>query len=939
MSRRPPHAPPARRLPVVRWSLQALLTLFTLLPALPAFAIELTGALAGKISDAEGLPVPAALITIKSDALQGAKQASADADGNFRFMALPVGEYDVVVQSPGFHDAKARARISAGLTARLDVPLSLAQAGEAITVTDVRPPLDATNARTGTVMSREQLRDIPNAGRDYQSVMGFAPGVVGGGNPNMRGGLSFGNQYFVDGVNTTDPVTNTFSVNMNYDAIEEFQVITGGMDAEYGRAMGGAVNVVTRSGGNKFTADLQMLYSGTETQLYQPLPEEKGVPKPENADQLLAVNVGGPIIKDKLWFFTGLQLTKSLYTPVMTKEVRDIRPEGFELATRDWRSRYLFGKLTYKPSANHRIWLHAQGDPTNIDNATADPYVLPNAETWWRQGGWLASLGHQWTPGPSTVIDTQLSTNHSYIVTGPMQWKDCKNFNDVGVCQDSFAQEYDSFLPYDADGFQYGMTPDSSIDRRQRNALTFSVTQLARFLGEHQIKLGVQADLVSTYTVYPGYAQGIPYYSHNGDPSDLAGYEPSLLIKYDSDSEAEFRGSMVGVYLQDVWQPVPRITLRPGVRLDQSAFYNNVDEKVYSSLNVAPRLGFAADLDGKGTTALHAYYGRFYDPAFLSVSSILARGLNGGGYYNWDSQAGDWSSEPSYAFADSFLKHSDLQTPVSDEFDLGVSRDLGGGWLVDVNYTHEFTRNMFEDDEVNLIWNADGTEVIGSRDGSGEALFRLRTPDEAFIRYNSLEVAASRQFGDSWGVIGSYTYSRAYGRARDDQSQGLASSAMDIPQQNNVDVGIMPYDVPHNVKFAGSWRNDALWSVGKSNMGLLAGWNFNFSSGYPWRPIYWNDNYGAWNNAQEPIDGDYRLPAFSQTDLKGGLSFGAGPTAWALTVECFNVFNDRTVTGVATEADDPAGGPYLDPDGNAWQGQPIARQSPRYFQLGLRGQF
>lgn len=206
MSRRPLHAPPARRLPVVRWSLQALLTLFTLLPALPAFAVELTGALAGKVSDAEGLPVPAALITIKSDALQGTKQASADADGNFRFMALPVGEYDVLVQAPGFHDAKARARINSGLTARLDVPLSLAQAGEVITVTDVRPPLDATNARTGTVMSREQLRDIPNAGRDYQSVMGFAPGVVGGGNPNMRGGLSFGNQYFVDGVNTTDPV-------------------------------------------------------------------------------------------------------------------------------------------------------------------------------------------------------------------------------------------------------------------------------------------------------------------------------------------------------------------------------------------------------------------------------------------------------------------------------------------------------------------------------------------------------------------------------------------------------------------------------------------------------------------------------------------------------------------------------------------------------------
>lgn len=928
-----------RRGRAVRMTLQALLTLMILLPALPAFAVELTGGLAGTVVDDDGLPVPAALITIRSEALQGNRQASTDGDGHFRFLALPVGEYEVTAQAPGFHEGKARARINSGLTSRLDLKMSVAQAGETITVTEMRPPLDATNARTGTVMSREQLRDIPSAGRDYQGVMEFAPGVVGRGNPNMRGGLSFGNQYFVDGVNTTDPVTNTFSVNMNYDAIEEFQVITGGMDAEYGRAMGGAINVVTRSGGNKFTADMQLLYSGTATQVYTPLPEEEDVPKPENSQQLLALNVGGPIVKDKLWFFSGLQMTRDLYTPVMTEEVKDSRPPGFDLATRDWKSSYLFGKLTWKPGANHRVWLHAQGDPTNIDNATADPYTLPNAETWWRQGGWLASLGHQWTPSASTVIDSQISTNHTYIITGPMQWKDCKDYNDVGVCEDSFPQEYDSFYPYDADGFQYGQTPDSSIDRRTRNALTFSVTQLASFLGEHQIKLGVQADMVSTYTVYPGYAQGIPYYSHNGDPSDLAGYEPTLLVKYDSNSEADFRGNMVGVYLQDVWQPVPRITLRPGLRLDQSAFYNNKDEKVYSSLNLAPRLGFAADLDGQGKTVLHAYYGRFYDPAFLSVSSILARGLNGGGYYPWDSEAGDWSSEPNYSFADSFLKHPDLKTPVSDEFDIGIGRDLGNGWLVDVNYSHEFTRNMFEDDEVNLIWNNDGTNVVGSRDGTGEALFRLRTPDEAFIRYNSMELAASRQFDDNWGLLGSYTYSRAYGRARDDQSQGLASGSMDIPQQNDLDVGLMPYDVPHNLKLAGSWRNEGLLSLGSTQVGLLAGWNFNLSSGYPYRPIYWNENYGAWNNAQEPIDGDYRLPAYSQTDLKAGLTFGAGPTAWTFTVECFNAFNDRTVTGVATEADDPAGGPYLNSDGQTWLGQPLSRQSPRYLQFGLRGQY
>jgi hypothetical protein len=127
--------------------------------------------------------------------------------------------------------------------------------------------------------------------------------------------------------------------------------------------------------------------------------------------------------------------------------------------------------------------------------------------------------------------------------------------------------------------------------------------------------------------------------------------------------------------------------------------------------------------------------------------------------------------------------------------------------------------------------------------------------------------------------------------------------------------------------------------IGRARLGLLGGWNFNFQSGYPYRPIYWNDTYGAWNNFQDPIDGDYRLPALSTLDLKAGVSLGAGRTDWALTVECFNVMNDRTVTDIETAYDDPAGGPYLDPNGNPWFGQPTARQQPRTFQLGLRASF
>ncbi len=929
--------------------------LFTLLLLLlgsrDAAAVELTGTLRGTVEDPDGLAVPEVVLTLSSPQLQGVKHETSDAEGQFRFLALPVGDYVLKAELPGFQTQTVSVRVRAGAALAADLTLVPSVGTAEVVVQAEAPVVDTRSTRTGITMSREMLRDIPSQGRDYQGAMSNAPGTVdnGTGNPNMRGGLSFSNQYFVDGVNTTDPITNTFSMNMNYDAIEELQVITGGMDAEYGRAMGGAVNIVTRSGGNTFEGDAQLLYSSTATQVYKPLPEEEGIARPDQAARYLAANVGGPIQKDKLWFFTGVQLNSDLFTPAITDDVLEYYPtsndpgtgEPWQVPTRNWRSAYLFGKLTWKPSTDHRVWLHAQGDPTAIDNAEASVFTLANAETWWQQGGWLASLGHQWTPGDRTIVDTQLATSNNYINLRPIQWKDCGAYDDAGFCNQSFDAPLGSWFGIDADGFSYGTYPYAYSTKRQRHSLTTAVTRFVEgVLGDHEFKAGVQADLLHTWSIYPGLEDGIAYYRHDGDPANLEGYAPDTLVRYDNNGEATLGGWLVGAYLQDVWNPWPRLTLRPGVRMEASSFTNNVGEEVYSALTFAPRIGAAYDLTGDGRTRVHAYYGRFYDVGFLEVASVLAKDTNGGGYYSWDEDAGDWSADPYYAFADSLLVHDDLKVPHSDEVDLGVIRDLGDGWAVGATFVYKESRNLFEDDEVNLIWNDDGTAILGSRDGTGEARYRLRTPDEAFVQYTSMEFTANRQFSEKWGMISSYTWSRAYGRERDDVEQGLASSAFDVSPLRQYEVGLMPYDTPHNFKIAGAWRDPSAWSLGDdAALGALAGWNQSFSSGYPYRPGYYNDTFGDWSKVTESIDGDYRMPAFAQTDLKAGLTLSAGKTAWDLTVECFNVFNSRTVTAIDTAVDEPDGSARVDADGNLQFGQALARQQPRTFQIGLRGEF
>ena len=189
-------------------------------------------------------------------------------------------------------------------------------------------------------------------------------------------------------------------------------------------------------------------------------------------------------------------------------------------------------------------------------------------------------------------------------------------------------------------------------------------------------------------------------------------------------------------------------------------------------------------------------------------------------------------------------------------------------------------------------------------------------------------------------MLASYTWSHAYGRNRNDISQGMASWAFDIPTQQDDEVGLMGYDVPDQIKIAGSYRDPyALEISDLTQLGFLFGWSFEMSSGFPYQPAYYNGYYGGWYNIDGGLDGSYRLPAYTRTDLKSGVTLAQGETTWDLTVECFNVFNRRTVTSVDTTFDDGDGGVYTNEDGEAVFGQPLSYQSPRYFQLGLRGEF
>ncbi len=914
------------------------LLLLTFLVAAPALAVELKGQIKGVVLDTDGLAIPGAVVVVSGASLQGTVGSETDSEGRFRAVGLPPGYYVIEASKPGFQGWKAvDVRVAAGATVTLEIPLRLAVSGEEIVVEEDAPVVDITSTQTGTILTSEMLRDLPNAGRDYQTAMSLAAGVVGGGNPYVHGAFSSSNQYYLDGVNTTDPLTNTFSMNMNFDAIEEIQVITGGLDAEYGKALGAAVNIITKSGGNELEGNLQFLYSSDHTRVYKPLADEE-VDDSTYADQSLALNLGGPIVRDRLWFFTSLQLNYNRYSSSIPEDVNrptDENGEVIEMAPRLWKSAYLFGKLTWKPTPNHQIWFHMQSDPTWIRNVDQSVYEMPEGETYWEQGGWLASLGHQWTPGKDTVVNTQAYYQSSHIKFIPQIWKDeCTAYDDDGMCLDDFDYEW---FGYEPDSFTFGPSTYWYYTKRQRASFNSKLTQYFDFLGEHEVKTGVEAEFLRSYSIYPGLSDGYEIWSYgDGDPTNPEDYSPYYKVAYDSNYEADLIGMLASWFVQDVWHPVPRLTIRPGVRVDMSRFLNDVGNEVFSAVTVAPRFGVAYDLFGDNSWKFHTYYGRFYDVGYLGVSSILTEKKGGYSVYYWDDAIGDWGTQPDRGVGDRFLASDQLKNPWSDEINAGVTADLGDGWALDTTFIYEKAHNFWEDDDVNLIWNAEGTDVIGYRNGTNESVWRLRTPDETYTEYTALEFSASRQFGEKWGVVGTYTWSHAYGT----QGSDMATGNFDIPEQIKYEEGILSYDIPHYIKFAGSYRDAEAWELGNNvGMGYLLGWDFNMRSGYRYRKIYYNSYYDGWNNYGDDGDDPDRLPAVSTTDLKAGITLAIGQTTWDVTAECFNVFNSRTVTGVSTVYDDGEGGIYLDENGDVEYGSTTSRLNPRYFQFGLRGEF
>lgn len=907
-------------LAALRGSLVAVVPVAAVVAA-PAHAAQ-TGEINGYIVDDSGTPTVGASVTITSPQMLGEKKIVTNGDGEFRFPLLDPGVYEVTVKF-----AKYRTYIQSGVVVGIDAKVSLdvilepaspdgGNTKNEIKVRAAAPLVDTSKVARGTSI-RPELTDKLATGRTYQDAALLAAGTVNGatasGNPSFHGGTPFSNQYLLDGINITDPTSNTFSSNFNFDAIAETQVITGGMDAEYGYSTGGVVNIVTKSGGDDFTVDGSVYWAPAQLQLLDP-----GETNNSN-DTTINLAVGGPIIRKQLWFFlSGQYVSSTSQLPPLGDE---IFPGVSGPPPRTFTAFYGMGKLKWQPLPWQKFTLVVQGDPTTIENEEQDPTRHPNAERSRFQGGVKVGATSETTLSDDLFWKTQLAyTGDALILRPASKDLDTPGRSNQGTGTNTIN---DTLI---LDDLRYRLQFQSSLSYFMNN-----------FFGDHEWKAGVDASL--TWNPQKETRTGGRSFIDNGidaPGSSIDGIGDPFRVEIVHDVgglDKTTWGNVGSLYLQDAWKPVKNLTVRAGVRFDSSRLYQDALDgggELYNFNVVSPRLGFAWDPMDNGKTVIRGGVFQYSEVGFLTLSNFVGRGLTIDVFeYNpltekYDIFVRQEGGANGVQFSD------EMKAPTMREFTLGFQHEIFEDVAISADVMYRRKDNMFEDREINVQWNQAGDQATGYNNGKPEFIFFLDTPDEAFNQYVGLDLSLERAPVDGWSAQVSYTLSQLTGTVED-----LVSYSLDNPRQRAFENGYLLNDVRH--------RAIAMLSYDLP-LGFQVGAVMEYQSGRPFSKLFLNNFYGDFldrraargfdpKDLNDPTDDvELRLPDTFSMDLRASWALKelTGQNI-VLLADIFNVFNTRPVTSFESR-DLPAGSPTQ-------FGDPLTRGGPLNAQLALRYQF
>lgn len=864
---------------------------------LSAAAFADTGGLRVTVTSAAGQPVSGAQIKLSSPDSLVTKTAETASDGTVRVTGMdPARNYTIEITAAGYASlTKGNVAVVSGQNLSLGyvmAPTSAAGSTEldSITVTGRSlAAIDTTSATVATEITLDLTESLPT-GRTYQSYLQIVPGTKpsASGNPGSKSGVNYSdiggvygtstdNVYLIDGINVTDPLNGTFGSNLNAEIIQEQRVYTSGVPAEFEGGAGLISKVVSKSGGDEFHGSVNYYFQSDSLVQSNQNSTSAGFSTYDTAFTL-----GGPVMKEKLWFFSSYQLKHR------TDEVTDPL-SGDLLRSVDTDQDLGFLKGTWQATDSDRVSVTYFNDPYDKTGSTV-PTTVNNRDESRKQGGDnyrieyshsflaqnLSLTGYMYShegelsilaannesrndvaflTGTPTNEDLQLGGRGSNVVT--FRNRDEYGLTSEWLLNTEFGEHafkgglirsdnvYKTDLVYTGDGAQY-----TSI-----NAGETSVT-FADYVGEvwtgdvdmvaddatriadncNLNTSGAQANCIAEMDGADGsIADGViqdaevdflTFDDTTGNPNaQINAYRIDQVQK----APVEFKTEGSVLFVQDSWT-LNRWTVNAGLRSERWEHFASDGSKIFTfDWEVAPRLSAVYDISGDGRGKVWGFVGRYYDPIRNDMTQFAGT-LTGSVRDEQVFIGDDWMTfrtRGGSQVQDAFFAPN-TKTPYTDEFLLGYALTVGEDSSVSFTYTNRTTKDILEDYDLDLYVNSlAGTDFYlplsyfgySSMPSSNYVIGTLKGGKR---KYQGYEVAWSKVRSDNWQALASYTYNDAKGNSNSDGNADFQGDVVFLdPRAPNM-YGPQPGSIKHQIKFAGShfWNN-----------GLEVGGIFNLNSG------------------------------------------------------------------------------------------------------------
>jgi len=890
-----------------------------------------TGSIQGEVLDESGAMLPGVTVTATGTTLLGVQTATTNSQGAYRFPGLPAGTYKLTFELGGFSKvSRDDVRIGIGFTASVNAKLSVKTMQEEVTVTG-DTTIDTTATRVQTNFGQEQLDSLPNA-RDMWSLLAETPAVslnrfdvgastMGTQTTYFAYGYNGQNRPLIEGINTTEG-TNAAGFYFDYGSFDEVFVGAAGNSAEMPNP-GVLTQFVGKSGGNRFGGTV---YFDMETEAIQGrnLTEDQiasGIRRDGNrldAYKNLNLSLGGPVLKDKLWWYAGyLRQQADVAEPRIT--------DGTIFSTK--LINYT-GKLTYQITPKDKLIGYLQYGIKQQPNrilasggsgvASGSAVVANSADTTAQDSpSWVGKLEYNRTLGSRGLFE---------IRAGQFGY----NF---GLLGNSTGTRYEDLVTNAISGGGYDW-----VLRRRRDQLTGSMSYFLdnRLGGNHAFKVGGEILRESGETGYQqGFTNHVVHYLRSGVPSSVRLYSTPLV--------AENGLRTTSAFVNDAWS-IRRLTLNLGLRYDryrvflpeqnkpagpfsEAASFAAVPE-VKGFNNLAPRLGATYDLAGDGKTVVKAAFGRYYfNPGVNLADAVNPNASDAYADYTWNDLNGDRSWQR------------------GEEVTLTFRQGGAGNVAIDPNlknsYTHEASafveRELLKDVGVRagFVWKKDydGYQTMNV-DRPASAFSqptsvadpgpdgRAGTSDDGVISafnlddlargtrnvtmnvpgfqgtYKTVEAALSRRFRGKWSLVASFahTWTDEFARGYFNQIFGTLGSGASLQAGSTGAFPNSPNDRNHN-EFT-SWNAKVHGSY-EPGWGVRLTPVLRYQAGQAFgRILSARLNYGTQAILVEPI-GTRRQDDVVIIDLRAEKKLQlAGKARLGLFVDVFNATNSNVATNI-----------------------------------------